>query len=357
MTITNKQELEIQFHKDMLNIYENARKIGYNASIFIKMVANEGGYNVAKKFINSNNVSDGFMSLYEKNRLDLTVEALVLNEKYDGLFNEDERSIARDRLQQFGYEVDYKKGTQVNEEKKENGNESIYIPALEPKSRAREYNNYNDGIRDRVIYEYLFNSRTHRWLDENIIGMDTDYSRGYQSMGILHYIGLKGKHKGLFKDMDITDAIAELNQSRVSDFTLVILSLERLHNEVHEENQNMNESNDDIDEEKEYAEGKEAYRIHRYRERDAGLVREAKKLFKQKHGKLFCEACGVNFEKVYGERGKDFIEAHHTKPVSEMEEGEKTRVEDIAMLCSNCHRMIHRKPLITVEELSYILKK
>jgi hypothetical protein len=250
MIITNKQELEIQFHKDMLNIYEHARKTGYNVSIFIQMVANEGGYTVAKKFIYSNNVSGGFMSLFNKKRLDLTVEALVLNEKYNDLFSEDERLIAWDRLHQFGYEVDYKKGTQVNEEKKEKGNESIYIPELEPKSRVREYNNYKDDTRGKVIYEYLFNSKTHRWLDENIIGMDAVYSRGYQSMGILHYVGLKGKHKGLFKDMDITDAIGELKKSSVSDFTLVISSLERLHIEVHDENLYRNESNDDIDEKK-----------------------------------------------------------------------------------------------------------
>ena len=37
--------------------------------------------------------------------------------------------------------------------------------------------------------------------------------------------------------------------------------------------------------------------------------------------------------------------------VSEMTSGENTKVEDIVMVCSNCHRMIHRKPLITVEEM------
>ncbi len=57
---------------------------------------------------------------------------------------------------------------------------------------------------------------------------------------------------------------------------------------------------------------------------------------------IVCEACGFDFGKVYGDVGRNFIEAHHMKPVSEMKEGDKTQIEDMAMLCSNCHRMVHR---------------
>ncbi|SFM38194.1 HNH endonuclease [Gracilibacillus orientalis] len=227
------------------------------------------------------------------------------------------------------------------------------IPKLEPKTRSREYNSYGDAVRDKIIYEYLFNAKTHRWLDENIIGMDSNYSRGYQSMGILHYIGLIDKHKGLFQDNDIKEAIEQLKHKGISEFAIVIESLERIIN-----SKNIDEDKYvDIDEEKAFAEGKEAYRLHRYKERDPNLVKEAKKLFQKKYGELFCEACDINFEKVYGERGNNFIEAHHTKPVSEMLEGEKTKVEDIAMLCSNCHRMIHRNPMIAVYELKSIIFK
>ncbi|RYD02497.1 hypothetical protein N752_24520 [Desulforamulus aquiferis] len=72
---------------------------------------------------------------------------------------------------------------------------------------------------------------------------------------------------------------------------------------------------------------------------------------------MYCEVCNFDFTQRYGNRGKDFIEGHHKKLVSELKEGEKTKVEDIALLCSNCHRMIHRKPLITVEELIEIVRK
>lgn len=55
--------------------------------------------------------------------------------------------------------------------------------------------------------------------------------------------------------------------------------------------------------------------------------------------------------------GKDFIEAHHSKPISEMKENEKTKIEDIVLLCSNCHSMIHRKrPWLSKNNIRRLLK-
>ena len=102
-----------------------------------------------------------------------------------------------------------------------------------------------------------------------------------------------------------------------------------------------------------YPEGKLAYCQHVIRERNPSVVRKAKKLFKKRHGgKLLCQVCGFDFHAVYGNRGKGFIEGHHTVPVSKMKEGDKTSPKDIAMLCSNCHRMIHQKPAVTVKQLA-----
>lgn len=104
-------------------------------------------------------------------------------------------------------------------------------------------------------------------------------------------------------------------------------------------NSNVMELTQDDDE---YEEGKIYLKLHLQRERNAQLILKAKKKFKEKYGRLFCEHCGFDFEETYGEIGKDFIEAHHMKPVSQLALGEKTKVEDIVMLCSNCHSMVHR---------------
>ncbi|WP_108837942.1 HNH endonuclease [Tateyamaria sp. Alg231-49] len=90
-------------------------------------------------------------------------------------------------------------------------------------------------------------------------------------------------------------------------------------------------------------EGAIVTRIHRTRERDPKIVRDKKKQFLAQHGSLYCQACGFDFAKRYGPRGEGFIECHHTVPVSEMGIGAKTKLADLMLVCSNCHRMIHAK--------------
>lgn len=112
-----------------------------------------------------------------------------------------------------------------------------------------------------------------------------------------------------------------------------------------------------IGDDEEGEEGQILTRTHRYRERDTKLVKRKKDKVLQETGTLSCEVCGFDFGKSYGVHGQGFIECHHTKPVSELQEGQKTKLSDLSLVCSNCHRMIHRKrPWLTVIELKDILK-
>ena len=108
-----------------------------------------------------------------------------------------------------------------------------------------------------------------------------------------------------------------------------------------------------------FSEGKTVLKKHIVHERNKHLINRAKEEFKKAHkGKLFCEVCGCDFSYHYPGLGDDFIEAHHIKPVSKMKPGEKTKIADLVMVCSNCHSMIHRKkPWLTKAELSKIYKK
>jgi predicted HNH restriction endonuclease len=92
-------------------------------------------------------------------------------------------------------------------------------------------------------------------------------------------------------------------------------------------------------------------RFHWQRERRRDLVIMAKTLFRSTHDdRLFCEACGFDFGKIYGE--PDFIEAHHKTPLRDLEVGAKTKLSDFVMVCANCHRMLHYgTPWLTVDEL------
>lgn len=61
-----------------------------------------GGLEAAHILINSNTVSEGYTALWERGRLDLTVEAMILdNEKYHTLFSEEELAICAKRLKQY----------------------------------------------------------------------------------------------------------------------------------------------------------------------------------------------------------------------------------------------------------------
>lgn len=78
----------------------------------------------------------------------------------------------------------------------------------------------------------------------------------------------------------------------------------------------------------------------------------------QIHGTI-CMACGFNFARTYGELGKDYIEVHHTTPLYTLDE--ETTIDpahDLACLCANCHRMIHRKRdnILTVQQLKSIIQ-
>ncbi len=106
-----------------------------------------------------------------------------------------------------------------------------------------------------------------------------------------------------------------------------------------------------------FPEGKLSERMHLSRERNRELVRLAKLAAMDRDGCLKCACCGFDFHAAYGGVGKGFIEAHHTKPVSTLhEDGEETKLEDLALVCSNCHRMLHRRrPWLGIHELSKLL--
>ena len=84
--------------------------------------------------------------------------------------------------------------------------------------------------------------------------------------------------------------------------------------------------------------------LHRKRERAA---RDAKieKALKQNNGRLLCEVpgCGFDFFAVYGEAGRGYAHVHHKLPLAELPPGGgKVRLADLAIVCANCHAMIHR---------------
>ncbi len=94
------------FDQAMFEIYRRAKdEAGYTASVFFQMLNDRGGgLETAKALINSPRPSDGYTRLFELQRLDLTVEALVIDTpEWQHLFHPDEIKRAQQRLHQYGY--------------------------------------------------------------------------------------------------------------------------------------------------------------------------------------------------------------------------------------------------------------
>lgn len=80
-----------------------------------------------------------------------------------------------------------------------------------------------------------------------------------------------------------------------------------------------------------------------FRKRNMSLI-----LQKKNFSDYRCEHCNMKFDEVYGDIGREFIIAHHRRPIASKKEHSKITLDDISLVCANCHAMLHRKdpPLI-----------
>lgn len=110
-----------------------------------------------------------------------------------------------------------------------------------------------------------------------------------------------------------------------------------------------------VDPEEEFREGQRKLRIHQEIERNTKAIRQKKALVLAETGCLQCEVCDFDFCETYGEIGKGFAECHHRTPIHTLIEESTITLIQLAIVCSNCHRMLHRSPFPTVEELRDLL--
>ena len=98
-------DISAQFDHAMFGIYRRAKdEAKYNATTFLQMLTDNGGLPTAKTLINSARPSDGYTALYMRGRLDLTVEAMVIEEpQWHQLFTPEEIARAEKRLRDYRY--------------------------------------------------------------------------------------------------------------------------------------------------------------------------------------------------------------------------------------------------------------
>lgn len=100
-------DLEQAFHQRMHQVYEQAKsECGYTATRFLQMLSEHGGVATAKRLLGSGKHSDGLTRLWEEKRLDISMEATVLQKPWRQLFTDRELEMARKRLKELGYSAD-----------------------------------------------------------------------------------------------------------------------------------------------------------------------------------------------------------------------------------------------------------
>ncbi|WP_395616694.1 HNH endonuclease [Aquirufa sp.] len=173
----------------------------------------------------------------------------------------------------------------------------------------------------------------------NFLALDPNYSgKGMESYSKLDEAVFNEYFENLIELRGVADGIKKVTLSL--DYSTNVSSIE----------------SDDIEEN--VREGKVLYKMHKVRERDRKIIAKKKaKVFSEK-GKLECECCGFDFEKTYGELGKGFIECHHIIPLNKFSDSKETKLEDLALVCSNCHRMLHNRiSEVSVSDLRQLLLK
>lgn len=90
-------------------------------------------------------------------------------------------------------------------------------------------------------------------------------------------------------------------------------------------------------------EGESKLALHLKRERSSSLRKAKVDNFFKLKGSIHCELCEVSLDNLYPARlASGFIEVHHIRPISSLAESSPTTLEELMLLCPNCHRMVHR---------------
>lgn len=129
----------------------------------------------------------------------------------------------------------------------------------------------------------------------------------------------------------------------------IVLKLDKVHmGKIREMESKTRKENKEI----EVEEGKRYKSEIKFRSRNRALV-EAKKT----NSDYRCEVCGMAFKEVYGKIGDGYIIAHHKNPIGNIEKTATTTLDDIALVCANCHAMLHTKnPPLCLDELRNKMK-
>lgn len=364
------EALAINFHKTVVAAYNAARKeCGYNASVFIQLINEHGAIKVAKDFLTKNTATTGFEKLWEKGRLDLTIEASVLLPQYTSLFSVEERKVAFDRLKEYSYEI---QGISFDR--------SFFKETETLKFIVGEYYSRKDVYKIMNVPESQqggnwdtgstrFNGDTFIFANIGVSGRTGhDYPNRFEGNDLIWYgkNGSKLSHDSIKSMINSVGKVYIFAREDSGNPRFIYIGNGNAKNYVDTTPVKIVWGfNDPLENHPEIL-SEEVTEPQKYRE---GTVKQvfvnvyernplARKKCIEHHG-IKCCVCHFDFYAKYGEIGKDFIHVHHLKPLHKI--GEKYEVDpikDLRPVCPNCHAMLHKqKEAYSIEELKMILQK
>lgn len=220
------------------------------------------------------------------------------------------------------------------------------MPILQPSTREREYNTYGEELRCKVVYEWLFLGKSHRQIDSDVLGLNPLESKGWQSMGILHFLGLKRNFQGVFKGVAVEEAMHRLH-SDTQDFTRIIEVLSQMvfaadvdlavienREEVLIAVAKKDTSSARRSRISQKHHSNTRTRVYTYvYVRNPDIVAEA--LFRSNG---VCEYCQLPAPFLRSSDTSPYLEVHH---ITRLCDGGPDVLLNVAALCPNCHRLAH----------------
>lgn len=296
---------------------EAKRDLGYDPKQFIGMLNADGGYATVSKLVGGKNPSDGFTKLWQKGRLDLSVEALVLETEWIQFFDEQLVKHAERKLKAVEYKY-----------------LRFELPIQNERLPAETLN--------KVTPEFIWNAVQKLKNGEvaHLFSPSTDYD-------LIADDGRRFPPKAVFGaalSMVLEGIAVEPKHFSAGDSSQCFRLLREAGYQIVPKASPATGRDEVGDLRQEWHEGDAKLVSHLRRERAPGLSRAKKAQYRRLHGRLTCENCKLDPVTVYGtEHAEACIEVHHsTIHISEMPDGHKTTLEDVQCLCANCHRLVHR---------------
>ncbi len=201
-----------------------------------------------------------------------------------------------------------------------------------PENRIKRYQN-KGKLRPYIFWQAKWYNKKHEIEKANF----PVFTHGEENAKTMALEATKTRHNQKPKISNVRDPYLIPRYEQVSRAEVDIWAT--ISNTYKKQNNNKNEITDF---EPYGFEGERKYEIHKSIERDQKLRNKKVSIFLEENGKLFCELCQFSFHETYPFLLSDIIEVHHIVPLSTLTKGKKVNLDDLMLLCSNCHFAVHQ---------------